>query len=210
MAETDQLKFWRGAFGDAYTDRCAVSADAVRGRLGVWAEMFKVMAGAPPASVLEVGCNEGINLHALSALTGARLAAVEPNAAARERVKASGVAAAGDIVDGSAQALPFEDGAFDLVFTTGVLIHIHPDDLGAAVDEICRVSRRWVVCGEYFSPRPEALEYRGETGYLFKRDFGKFYLDRHPELVCRGYGFAWSKDTSFDDITWQVFEKPQG
>lgn len=208
MRETEQLALWRGTFGDDYTERCVASADAVRGRMGVWAEILGRMQGRPPQSVLEVGCNEGINLRALQNLTKAELHAVEPNETARRRIVDGGVLPAERIHDAAAQDLPFADASIELVFTTGVLIHIHPDHMGAAVDEMHRVSGRWLLCAEYFSPRLESIEYRGREGFLFKRDFGRFFLERHPELVCRGYGFAWSADTSFDDVNWWVFEKP--
>ena len=67
-----------------------------------------------------------------------------------------------------ARALPFEDGAFDLVFTTGVLIHQPPETLPVVIDEIVRCSARFVVCGEYFADSLEEVPYRGHTGALFR------------------------------------------
>jgi len=56
------LDAWSGEFGDRYTERNAASADAVRGRARVWAEVFGAMGGDLPASALEVGPNVGLNL----------------------------------------------------------------------------------------------------------------------------------------------------
>ena len=105
--------------------------------------------GAPPRSILEVGANIGLNLRALTRLSGADFLALEPNAVARERLVQDGVVPAANVFDGLASAIPLPDASVDLAFTSGVLIHIHPNDLLASCREIHRVARRYVVCIEY-------------------------------------------------------------
>jgi spore coat polysaccharide biosynthesis protein SpsF len=99
------------------------------------------------------------------------------------------------------------DGAVDLAFTSGVLIHIHPDQLLASCREIHRVARRYIVCSEYFADTPQEVPYRGNRDALFKRDFGGFYLDNFPDLALVDYGFAWKRSTGLDNPTWWVFAK---
>jgi len=205
--ETRQSRLWRGEFGDAYTERNAASPEMVSVRIGLWAQIFRSLAGAPPRSVLEVGANLGVNLRALKHLTSAELYAVEPNARARESLLRDGIASASNIRDGVAKDLGFADGAVDLVFTSGVLIHIHPDDLPASCREIHRVARRYIVCIEYFSDKTEEITYRGHRGMLFKRDFGGFWLDNFPDLEVRDYAFAWKRATGLNNLTWWLFEK---
>ena len=80
------------------------------------------------ASALEVGCNVGGNLRWLAELLGPEnVAGVDVNEQALEilRERCPGV----DVRLAPARELPFEDGAFDLVFTTGVLIHQPPAEL---------------------------------------------------------------------------------
>ena len=96
---------------------------------------------------------------------------------------------------------------FDLVFTMGVLIHQPPETLPMVMAEIVRCSNRFVLCGEYFSPEPTEVAYRGETGALFKRDFGGLYQQMFPELSLRKKGFL-SKAEGWDDVTYWAFEKP--
>src|SRR3546814_6602334 len=36
-----------------------------------------------------------------------------------------------------------------------------------------------------------SVKYHGLEGYLFKRDFGRYYLERHPGLRVLDYGFLW-------------------
>lgn len=152
-------------------------------------------------SILEIGANVGINLRALRRLTAARLAGVEPNASARALL----AECADDVFDGIAAAIPAADASFDLVFTSGVLIHIPPSELLASCKEIERVSRRYIVAVEYFARDLEAKQYRGHDA-LWKRDFGAYWLDHFPlrPVAC---GFAWSRLTGLDDLTWWVLEK---
>ena len=166
------------------------------------------MKDSPPASILEVGANVGINLRAISGLTDAELFAVEPNASAREQLAANKVVPPERLFDAVATKLPFDDEAVDLAFTSGVLIHVPPEDLEAAYDEIHRVVARYILCMEYFSPTPLSLPYRGHKGMLFKRDFGGMWLDLFPGLKSVANGFFWSRTTGLDDLNWWLFRKP--
>lgn len=206
--ETRQLNAWRGEFGTHYIKRNPVEETAIRTRAQMWARILQPLESRPPKEILEVGANVGINLHALRRVCDARLCAVEPNDAARATVERSGLLTAGDIYKGIGQKLPLGDAAFDMVFTSGVLIHIAPNDLPATYDELHRVSRRFIVLVEYFADQPEEIGYRGEDNLLFKRDFGSDLLDRFPNLVCLDYGFFWKRTSGLGNLTWWLFEKP--
>ena len=205
---SEQERFWRGEFCDAYTDRSAVTAHDLRARTALWAQILDRMTHAPPRSILEAGANVGGNLRALRALTDAKFFAIEPNAKAREALIGDGVVPRSNVRDGVAAAIDFPDSSVDLVFTSGVLIHVHPDDLAASCKELHRVARQHIVCIEYFSVKPEEVPYRGHGERLFKRDFGAFWLDSFPQLRVLGYGFAWKRLTGLDNVNWWVFEKP--
>jgi spore coat polysaccharide biosynthesis protein SpsF len=207
MSETLQSQLWRGGFGADYTERNALDEAKLAALTTHWARILRCVEGAPPASILEVGANIGLNLRAIRRLSTARLHALEPQEGARARMAGDGVCQAGDIHDGLAQAIPLEDGAVEMAFTSGVLIHIHPDHLPAALTEIHRVSSRYVGCIEYFSDKPETIPYRGQTEALFKRDFGGLWMDMFPSLRLLDYGFAWKRTTGLDNLTWWLFEK---
>ncbi|MBI5611056.1 MAG: methyltransferase domain-containing protein, partial [Deltaproteobacteria bacterium] len=151
--------------------------------------------------------NIGNNLRALRTLTGAELYALEPNQQARETLVRDQVVPADNVLEGIATHIDLSDGAVDLAFTSGVLIHIHPDDLLASCQEIHRVARRYIVCVEYFSDKAEVIPYRGHMDRLFKRDFGGFWLDHFADLRVVDYGFLWKRLTGLDNLTWWVFEK---
>ena len=116
----------------------------------------------------------GINLHALNNLIDATMYAVEPNESARKILSQSGVLPSECVFDGIGSNIPLEDGAVELSISSGVLIHIAPENLLQTYRELYRVSSKYIATIEYFSDQPEAISYRGYKNKLFKRDFGQF------------------------------------
>ena len=195
---TPQLALWRSEFGRAYTDR----NDRERPeRMASWR---RLLDGTAPANVLEVGCNVGWNLVYLEELGLRDLYGIEPQpsavAVARQRRPQF------NVLHGTAFDLPFRDQMFDLVFTSGVLIHIAPGSLGRALDEMYRVSRRWIAAIEYDDPTEQEIPYRGHAGALWKRDHGAAWQARFPglRLVRR---LALGAQHGYDDCTAHLFEK---
>ena len=82
----------------------------------------------------------------------------------------------------SAFSIPYEDCFFDLVFTSGVLIHIAPSDLPRALDEIKRCARTWIWGFEYYAPETTEITYRGHDSLLWKTDFARAYLQKFDDL----------------------------
>jgi pseudaminic acid biosynthesis-associated methylase len=208
MAETDQTAFWRGAFGAEYVARNTLDPVSLSRRTAMWARVLQPIGAAPPASVLEIGANIGINIAALRSLLAAELHAVEPNPVARATLASSGLLPAAHVHDAVGDSLPLSDDAVDLAFTCGVLIHVAPERLEATCREMYRVSRRYIACIEYFATTPEERLYRGHAGKLFKRDFGSYWWDLYPRMRLVDHGFFWRRTSGLDDLTWWLFEKP--
>lgn len=204
MEETSQLALWRSEFGRSYTDR---NDREMPERVESWR---RVLEGLTPHRVLEVGCNVGWNLEYLRRLGIPELYGIEPQPYAVERARAlfapSRSGPSFGILQGTAFDLPFKDGFFDLAFTSGVLIHISPDTIGAALDEIYRVSRRYIVAIEYDAPVEQEITYRGHGAALWKRDHGGTWRTRYPqlELIRRIELFP---EHGYDNCTAHVFEK---
>jgi pseudaminic acid biosynthesis-associated methylase len=200
MQTTEQLAAWQGEFGNAYTDRNVID-------WRVRAPAFKeALDGFAIHRVLEVGCNRGHNLCALAEILAedAEIFGIEPNAHALAVARtASGKINA---ISGNVFDLPFKDAYFDLALTVGVLIHISPDQLAKAIQEIARVSRRYILVAEYYSEADTAIEYRGRDDLLWKRDFQKHYQSTvaNLKLVRNGY---WGAEEGFDRTHWWFFEK---
>jgi len=189
--ETAQSATWKSDFGREYTDRNTFDPEGVddlcRGNYGVArAEINEVSLRDIPkdASFLEVGCNTGNQLLLLRQMGYSNLSGVElqPYALEIARRRLPGVS----LKLGSALALPHENSSFDVVFTSGVLIHISPSDLPRALDEIHRCSREYIWGVEYYAPEPTELNYRSRSGLLWKMDYARRYLDRFPDLELVG------------------------
>jgi pseudaminic acid biosynthesis-associated methylase len=199
--EAERLEaLWSGDFGDQYVDRNAAAGE---GRRPFWVERHEKLGFT---SALEIGCNLGANTRWLAELLGPEnVAGIDVNehalAVLREKIPGADVRLA------SAREVPFADASFDLVFTTGVLIHQPPAELPAIMDEIVRCSRRYVLCGEYRADALEEVHYRGHEGALFRNDYGRLYAERFPSLRPVEEGFLPSSEGVWDDVTFWVFEK---
>lgn len=207
MPDNPQLAFWRGEFGDSYVERNGADEEHVQKLQAVWSNVLAHTAPAPVQSILEVGPNIGLNLRALRRLTDARFHAVEPNDRAREILLRDRVLDAADLHAGAGAAINLPDGIADLAFTSGVLIHVHPDHLLETCREIHRCTKTWLLSIEYFADQPESIRYRGHDDVLFKRDFGGFWLDHFPALRVVAYGFLWKRETGLDSTNWWLFRK---
>jgi spore coat polysaccharide biosynthesis protein SpsF len=207
MAQDQLLALWRGQFGNDYVGRNQADEARVEDRRRMWQRILLPLENRMPARILEVGANIGLNLRALKSLCPAELLGLEPNEEARRRLVSDGVIPESNAIAGAGHAIPLPDGSVDLAFTCGVLIHVDPEALGQTCREIHRVTKRYVAAIEYFADEPTEKHYRGETGALFKRDFGAFWMDQHPDLSLVDYGFFWKRMTNLDNLTWWLFEK---
>jgi pseudaminic acid biosynthesis-associated methylase len=186
MMETNQMEFWLGKFGKEYTDRNRTTLEEFDryyvDQYGITrSEINQQMLGDYSiGNVLEVGCNVGEQLRSLQSLGYSNLYGIELQQYAVEKSKE--ICREINIIQGSAFDLPFKDNYFDLVFTNGVLIHISPEDLNVVIDEMVRVSKRYIWGFEYYAPSHIELEYRGNSAKMWKGDFAKLFLQRHPNL----------------------------
>jgi pseudaminic acid biosynthesis-associated methylase len=86
------------------------------------------------------------------------------------------------LAQASSFALPYEDKYFDLVFTSGVLIHISPNNIPAAMKEIHRCAKSYIWGSEYYAPVATEINYRGHSDLLWKMDYAREYLARFDDL----------------------------
>lgn len=96
------------------------------------------IAALKPASLCDVGCGAG-TLLAFAQSLGIAATGIEPDAAKVAEANGRGL----DIRVGAAEALPFPDGAYDLVTFENSLHHV--TEIGRALAEAMRVARRAVV-----------------------------------------------------------------
>jgi pseudaminic acid biosynthesis-associated methylase len=196
------IELWRSGFGNDYTERNDRSTLPAREHL--WKQLFPRHC----ESVLEIVANIGLNLEAISQRSSCQMFATEPNDMARAKLESLGLCQT--VTSDPADFLSFPDEAADLVFTSGVLIHIGPDKLRHSMGEMYRTAKRWIICGEYFAPQEEMIPYRGHDNALWRRDYGSLFLDTFSDLKCTAHMFAWKRATGLDNLTFWVFEKTHG
>lgn len=166
---------------------------------------FRQMIGDLNISkILEVGSNVGHNLVSLSRIKDYQLVGLEPSKYAVLQGRSSTNLIS--ILEGNIFDIPFKDGYFDLVFSCGVLIHISIEDLPKAMDEMYRVSNRYLLVVEYFAEKETVIPYHGHNNMLWKRDFKKHFEERFPKMKLLKSGY-WDKADGFDRTHWWLFEK---
>lgn len=201
---TPQEQFWANEFGNEYIARNE-SPELLASAIAMFAEILSKTEGV--TSVVEFGCNIGINLSALSHLcpsAGIRAVEINPTAAAIAAKKLPQAR----IVTGS--ILEYEpEGLSDLAFTCGVMIHLNPEMLPSVYKKLAAASQKYVVIAEYYNPTPVSISYRGHEDRLFKRDFAGEFMDVNPEFRLIDYKFIYRRDPVFpsDDVTWFLLEK---
>lgn len=201
---TDQEKFWAGEFGSDYIVRNK-GDQLLAANLNFFVKALS-QAGKIQ-SCHEFGANIGMNLRALKLLyPSANLSAVEINSEA-SKILAEFVDIQ-NIYEGSIFDYPISK-QFDLSLIKGVLIHINPDMLDVVYQKLYEASKKYILVCEYYNPSPVAINYRGHSDRLFKRDFAGELMDKYSDLVLVDYGFAYRRDPVFpqDDITWFLMEK---
>ena len=201
MKKAQQTAFWEGNFGDSYSDRNVIASSD---RTSFFARILQRTYGV--SSICELGANRGHNLQAIGSLSpNFSLTGVDINAGVVAEMKAD------SRIDAHCCAIQdYSPGvAFDLVFVSGVLIHVAPDDLPVIYRKLFELSQRYVLMNEYFNPTPVEIPYRGHQDRLYKRDFGGEFWDLHQDRVrLVDYGFLWKRcEPAWDNTTWWLFEK---
>jgi len=188
MVSNFQESTWLGQFGKDYTDRCTFDPDQLNNlyirEFGIsrfdMNSRFLSGLGLEDKRILEVGCNVGNQLRLLQKMGYKNLYGIELQEYAIQKAKSltSGI----NIIKATADDIPFKDNYFDMVFTSGVLIHIAPDNIDMVLDEIYRCSKEFIWGFEYYADEYTEVNYRGNSDLLWKTNFVKLYMDRFPDL----------------------------
>jgi len=185
---TAQASKWSGAFGREYTERNPQSLDEME-------ELYVRNYGLTRTElnwrflddldrsirILEVGSNVGNQLLCLQRIGFERLYGIELQSYAVEIAKSKSKNI--NLIQGEASDVPFKDGFFDLVFTSGVLIHIAPQNLPDVMREIHRCTKKYIFGFEYYSDEIQEISYRGNNDLLWKADYAGKYLDLFDDLT---------------------------
>ena len=203
---TKQMEKWAGEFGKEYTDRNALTLEEMerlyQKNYGVTrTEMNLEFIGDLRRSIriLEVGSNIGNQLLYLQNMGFQTLYGIELQEYAVEISKSRTKHI--NIIQGSAFDIPFKDNFFDLVFTSGLLIHIAPSDIEQVLREIHRCTKKYIWGFEYFADSYTQVEYRGHTELLWRTNFVKLYLDTFPDLrIVKEKRFKYLDNDNLDSM----------
>ena len=200
----EQQKFWANDYAIDYREK----NNQFDNNLGIegWTKMLDKTENL--SNILEYGCNIGRNIKFLNQLVpNADISIIEISKPAYNfttnnfSIKNS--------FNGPIAESNFIENSYDLAFTCGVLIHIHPNDLLVNMKKLYNYSKNYILIAEYFNRTPVMIEYQGQTDIFFKRDFGKIFIENFNVSLV-DYGFLWGHiydAGGFDDITWWLFEK---
>jgi len=140
-----------GTYGDKYSSRNPVARWMVRSFLD---DVEQLARSTGAHRVLEVGAGEGeVTRRVLEALQPAWYLASDPAPWCVDRVGTCAPAARCGLL--SADALPLQDGAADLIVACEVFEHL--DDPRAALAELRRVGSRWLLASVPREPLWRAL-----------------------------------------------------
>jgi pseudaminic acid biosynthesis-associated methylase len=205
MQKTHQRKIWEDKFGADYIARNIYSPielddfyDNVYGYSRIKMNEKFLQNIPKDAKILEVGTNVGNQLLHLQNMGFTNLYGVEIQQRAVNYSKNR--ADALNIIQGDALDIPFKDNFFDLVFTSGVLIHISPDNINSAIKEIARVSKNYIWGFEYYADTYTEVQYQGQMNLMWKTDFRKLYLDNIDNLKeVKEEKYKYLKDANLED-----------
>ena len=177
--ENEKNGTWYGDFGIRYTLRNKIIPEKLI------PFYKKILKGIEVEKILEVGCNRGHNLIAISYCGQYDLYGIDINPysilVARDNKEIN--FALGNISD-----ILYKDNYFDLVMIVGVLIHINPENLKEAIAEVLRVSKKYFLMMEYNYDFEEfeRIPYRENVG-LWRGNFKKLVLENfNVRLLLEG------------------------
>jgi SAM-dependent methyltransferase len=158
--------------------------------------VFDEIVAFAPRRVLEVGCGRGQLAGRLHA-AGFDLVATDQSAHMVELTRARGV----DARVADVQALPFEDGDFDVATANFMLYHV--PDTHRALAELARVAPRLVAATNGFDQLKEMWDLvgrdLGDREMLFMVETAGELLQRHFEVV-RTIDLACTIDLTADEM----------
>lgn len=210
----EQTEYWKGEAGTEYTERHKMTDYAITNSRKFFEGILSAGMRKGIKSVMELGCNQGVNLAAIQAVLGFNpldgvelpmLRGIEINPAAVTEARARGW----NVMKSSVlEYAPGHNETYDLVVTKGLLIHIKPFDLAPVYSNIYNLAKKYIILAEYYAPKIEMIEYRGEKDRLWRAPHAEHMLDRYLDLRLLKYGFVSKLDKyPQDDITWWLLEK---
>jgi len=215
---SEQECFWAGEFGNDYTARNC-GDKIVENNIDFFSNALTKCGEIK--SILEIGCNNGMNLMALEYIMPfATKTGIDVNAQALydlsnnfeirelDQPKTYKEGILGFSPKKVNDDCSVEQETYELVVTKGLLIHCSPDHMCEIYEKLYTLTSRYILIAEYYNPTPVSIPYRGYGNKLFKRDFAGEMLAKYSDLKLIDYGFVYHLDKyPQDDVTWFLLGK---
>ena len=202
----DTQEFWKGDFGNEYTERnVGLEENNYEMFYKIFLPDYSIINYHDIKSIIEFGAGSGQNIKALKRIfPDAKYTAVEINESACEELsKIDNL-----IVWNQDINRPIIQNKYDLVLTKGVLIHIPPDRIQETYRRVYKASQKYILICEYYNPVEVEIPYRGNAGKLWKRPDAENMMKMFSDLSIVDYGFVSKLDKyKQDDITWFLLQK---
>jgi ubiquinone/menaquinone biosynthesis C-methylase UbiE len=143
--------------------------------------------------VLELGIGMGLNLALYDADKVTGVFGVDPAEALRIQAQAAprDPRLAVEVVDGTAEALPFDEASFDCIVCTFTLCSVHtPARALAEARRVLKPSGRFLFCEHGLAPDPGVAKWQRRIEPVWKRIAGGCHLTRPVSKAIDGHGFA--------------------
>ena len=180
-----QQNVWSGNFGNSYIDRnndlhkinSQYKESTGFSKYEIFHDFFNEFSRE--FSILEVGCNVGLNLSILESMGFQNLHGLEINKKAIEIAKKNYP----NIKFFHSSFEDFNtDLKFDIVFSAGFLIHINPLILNKIIEKIFNLSTNYIFGYENFSENLTEINYRGHNNLCWKQNFSQLYKKTFSSL----------------------------
>jgi spore coat polysaccharide biosynthesis protein SpsF len=216
----DTQEFWKGDFGNDYTER---NVGLEENNYHMFKKIFlnhdennyPIERSNDIKSIIEFGAGSGQNIKALKRIfPDAKITAVEINEKASQYMADYGIYPVFNesILSYRNKIDTVTTKKHELVLTKGVLIHIPPEELIETYRALYHCSNKYILICEYYNPVEIEIPYRGNSGKMWKRDFAGDMMDMFPDLILLDYGFCYNRPSESnkyiqDSITWFLLKK---
>lgn len=182
---TQQKDTFLSSEGDAWFQRNSAALDSRDWSQDPVCAQVQRLANGERRAILEIGCGDGSRLEFLQRTYGHKVSGIDPSSQAVARARQRGV----DAERATADALPFDAAAFDLVVFGFCLYLCDDEDLFQIAREAHRVLRQpgWLLVLDFDAAAPSYRPYHHVPGLVSRKmDYKSMFL-WHPAYTLASY-----------------------
>jgi len=213
----DQRDYWQDR-GQVYMQEILASGYLER-EVFFQDRLIEILKGLEFDSFFEAGCGFGWNVRRVKdEFAQARVGGLDFSLSQLKNAQdyLSGLII--PLVNGDNCKMPLKDDAFDVGFSLGVFMNIHPDRIRSALAEMLRVCRRYIIHIEYDEGHttPELREKRAVKTNIVSHDYKRLYEELGAKVTTfetyHDFGAAYhahARQVTSNLDRWEGFEGPE-